>query len=169
MTFSFMASAKIDETAPKIKLLLMDCDGVMTDGRLYYSAAGETMKVFHVRDGQGIALWHKAGGVSGIISGRGSELLKARVAELGIKYLYAPSDDKVKDLEAILADSGVSPEEVCYIGDDVGDLEVMKRVGLPASVIDAADEAREAALYITSRKGGRGAVRELIDMLLSYR
>ena len=125
----------IQEIAPKIKLLLMDCDGVLTDGRLYFSESGEAMKVFHVRDGQGIALWHKAGGVSGIISGRGSELLKARAAELEVKYLKAPSDDKVNDLEAILADAGVLLEEVCFIGDDVGDLKIMQRVGFSVAVL----------------------------------
>lgn len=159
----------IQEIAPKIKLLLMDCDGVMTDGRLYFSESGEAMKVFHVRDGQGIALWQRAGGVSGIISGRGSELLKARAAELGMKYLKAPSDDKVNDLEAILADAGVLLEEVCFIGDDVGDLEIMQRVGFSVAVADAVDDVRSAASYVTNLKGGRGAVREVIDMLLKYR
>ncbi len=159
----------IQEIAPKIKLLLMDCDGVLTDGRLYFSAAGEAMKVFHVRDGQGIALWHRAGGISGIISGRGSELLKARSAELGMKYLYAPSDDKLRDLETILTDAGLSPDEVCFIGDDVGDLEIMQRVGFSVAVADAADEVREAASYMTELKGGCGAVREVIDLLLNYR
>lgn len=148
----------------------MDCDGVLTDGRLYFSADGETMKVFHVRDGQGIVLWHRAGLRSGIITGRGGEkILRARAEELSIDYLSVASSDKVNDLERILLQAGVTAEETAFIGDDLGDLAVMSRVGLPVAVADAVPEIRAAAAYVTQAEGGRGAVRELIDLLLCCR
>src|SRR4029079_10449797 len=110
-----------------IKLLLMDCDGVLTDGRLYFSARGEELKVFHVRDGQGLALWHRAGFQSGIISGRDAgEIIRQRADELGIKYVYVKSPDKIADFEKIIADAGVTPNEAAFVGDDVGDLGLMK-------------------------------------------
>lgn len=150
------------------KLLLMDCDGVLTDGRLYFSANGEALKVFHVRDGQGITAWHRAGFRSGIISGRDAEdILQVRAQELGMDYLSVRSDDKVRDLEAILVEAGVSAEETAFIGDDLGDLPVMKLVGFPVAVADAAPEVIAAAAYVTTAKGGHGAVREVIDLLLA--
>ncbi|HEV8593626.1 MAG TPA: phenylphosphate carboxylase subunit delta, partial [Pyrinomonadaceae bacterium] len=104
-----------------IKLLLMDCDGVLTDGRLYFAADGEEMKVFDVQDGQGLVLWHRAGFKSGIISGRGAgEIIQNRASELGIEYIYTCSSNKVSDFESIIAAVGMTAEETAYIGDDVG-------------------------------------------------
>jgi 3-deoxy-D-manno-octulosonate 8-phosphate phosphatase (KDO 8-P phosphatase) len=146
----------------------MDCDGVLTDGRLYFSASGEEMKVFHVRDGQGIVLWHKAGFRSGIITGRDSEnILKIRADELGMHFLRVRSEDKIKDLEAILSEAGLSAGETAYIGDDVGDLPLLRCVGLPIAVADAVPEVIAAAAYVTKANGGYGAVREVIDLLLN--
>jgi 3-deoxy-D-manno-octulosonate 8-phosphate phosphatase (KDO 8-P phosphatase) len=163
-----MVPGPIKERAAKIELLLMDCDGVLTDGRLYFSASGEEMKVFHVRDGQGIVLWHKAGFHSGIITGRDSvDILKIRADELDMQFLRVRSDDKIKDLESILDETGISAEQTAYIGDDVGDLPVLKLVGLPIAVADAVPEAIAAAAYITKADGGHGAVREVIDLLLN--
>lgn len=154
--------------AQKIKLLLMDCDGVLTDGRLYFSEDGEVMKAFDVRDGQGIVSWHKAGFESGIISGRNAgALIQARADELGIKHVRISSKDKIKDFQAILSDVGVTADETAFIGDDIGDLDVMKLVGFPVAVADAIDEVKAAAKYITKKKGGQGAVREVIEILLS--
>jgi 3-deoxy-D-manno-octulosonate 8-phosphate phosphatase (KDO 8-P phosphatase) len=145
----------------------MDCDGVLTDGRLYFSATGEEMKVFDVRDGQGIVLWHKAGRKSGIISGRGAgEIIGRRAAELGIEFVRVSSSDKVRDCEQIAADLGIDLENVAFIGDDIGDVEVMKRVGFAVAVADAVQEARHVAAHVTALPGGRGAVREVIDMIL---
>lgn len=158
------------EKASKIRLLLMDCDGVMTDGRLYFSANGEAMKVFHVRDGQGIVLWHQAGFRSGIITGRDAEdILQTRAQELGMDYLSVRSTDKVRDLEAILIEAGVSEEETVFIGDDLGDLPLLRLVGLPVAVADAVPEAIAAAAYVTKANGGHGAVREVVDLLLAAR
>jgi 3-deoxy-D-manno-octulosonate 8-phosphate phosphatase (KDO 8-P phosphatase) len=160
-------TADIVARAKKIKLLLMDCDGVLTDGRLYFTESGEAMKVFHVRDGQGLALWHKAGFRSGIISGRNAEkILKKRATELGIDYIKACSLDKAKDFEAILQDAKVIPEEVAYIGDDIGDICLMEKVGLPIAVADAVSEVFPYIIYRTENRGGLGAVREITDFLL---
>jgi 3-deoxy-D-manno-octulosonate 8-phosphate phosphatase (KDO 8-P phosphatase) len=145
----------------------MDCDGVLTDGRLYFSAKGEAMKAFDVRDGQGIALWHAAGFDSGIISGRDSGgIVAARANELGIKYVREGSADKVADFRAIIDDAGVSPEETAFIGDDIGDIELLKLVGFSVAVADAVDAVKEVAHHSTKNSGGRGAVRELIDLIL---
>jgi 3-deoxy-D-manno-octulosonate 8-phosphate phosphatase (KDO 8-P phosphatase) len=153
--------------ARRIKLLLMDCDGVLTDGRLYFTESGEAMKVFHVRDGQGLALWHQAGFQSGIITGRDAEkIILARANELGIHYLKARSQDKTKDFEEILRDAQVSSEQVAYIGDDVGDICLFKKVGLPISVADAAEEVFPYIIYRTEKTGGNGAVREVTDLFL---
>jgi 3-deoxy-D-manno-octulosonate 8-phosphate phosphatase (KDO 8-P phosphatase) len=153
--------------AKKIKLLLMDCDGVLTDGRLYYTDAGEQMKVFHVRDGQGLVSWHKAGFRSGIISGRDAKkILEKRATELGIQYIKACSVEKTRDFEDILQDAKVAPEEVAYIGDDIGDICLMEKVGLPIAVSDAVSELDSYIIYKTDVKGGFGAVREVTDFLL---
>lgn len=150
-----------------IKLLLMDCDGVLTDGRLYFSATGEEMKVFDVKDGQGIVSWHKAGFISGIISGRGADaIIRRRAEELGIRFVVTSSPDKVGDLEKIAGEAGVAMNEIAFVGDDLGDLTVMGKVGFPVAVADAAAETKAAAAYVTSAKGGRGAVRQVCDLLL---
>jgi 3-deoxy-D-manno-octulosonate 8-phosphate phosphatase (KDO 8-P phosphatase) len=160
-------TGEIIARAKKIKLLLMDCDGVLTDGRLYFTERGEEMKVFHVRDGQGLSLWHRAGFRSGIISGRDAKkILEKRATELGIDYIKACSLDKAKDFEDILQDAKVTPEETAYIGDDVGDVCLMKKVGLPIAVADAAQEIFPYIIYRTEKQGGLGAVREVTDLLL---
>ena len=160
-------SGEILERAQKVKLLLMDCDGVLTDGRLYFTESGEAMKIFHVRDGQGLALWHKAGFRSGIISGRDAKkILEARATELGMHYIKACSLEKAKDFEDILQDAKVTHDEVAYIGDDVGDKDLLEKVGFPVAVADSISEIDEIVLYKTKAKGGLGAVREVIDLLL---
>ena len=161
-------NADVFERAKKIKLLLMDCDGVLTDGRLYYTENGEQMKVFHVRDGQGLVSWHRAGFQSGIISGRNAKkILESRATELGIHYIKACSLDKAKDFADILQDAKVASEEVAYIGDDIGDICLMKKVGLPIAVADAVSEVESYIIYKTKAKGGYGAVREVTDLLLN--
>ena len=153
-----------------IRLLLMDCDGVLTDGKLYFGPDGEAMKSFHVRDGQGIVDWHRAGFLSGIISGRRSEgIVEARASELGIRYVVTGSSDKVADLKRILGETGIPEAETAFIGDDVGDIGLMKLVGFPVAVADAVDDVRSIAGYVTKAKGGEAAVREVIDLLLAAR
>lgn len=163
-------SLSINSAAGKIKLLLMDCDGVLTDGRLYFSAAGEELKVFHVRDGQGIVSWHRAGFKSGIISGRdAAAIIMRRANELGMEFVRVRSADKIRDFEEITAAAAVTDEETGFIGDDIGDVPLMRSVGLSFAVADAVDEVKAAADYVTEAKGGRGAVREVIDLLLKAR
>jgi 3-deoxy-D-manno-octulosonate 8-phosphate phosphatase (KDO 8-P phosphatase) len=160
---------QVNERAKKVRLLLMDCDGVLTDGRLYFSPNGEELKVFHVRDGHGIVTWHEAGFPSGIISGRTSEPLQMRAKQLGIKYVFLKRKDKLVAFNEVIADSGLTAAEVAYIGDDTPDIEVMQVVGLSVAVNDAMDDVKNAAHYVTKMAGGRGAVREIIDLLLKSR
>lgn len=152
----------------KIKLLAMDCDGVLTDGRLYFSAEGEVMKVFNVRDGQGLAMWHAAGGISAIISGRDARgIIEKRAVELGIQHIRTGSPDKAGDLIGILRSCGLAAGEAAFVGDDIGDIAVLKLVGLPIAVADAAEEIRPFCSAITRAAGGHGAIREVIDALLA--
>lgn len=160
----------IVQRAKRIELLLMDCDGVLTDGRLYFSERGEELKAFHVRDGQGIVNWHKAGLVSGIISGRDSVgIVRSRARELEMRFVRTGSKDKGQDLDEIIGEMNLSAEDVAFIGDDIGDLDIFRKVGLSIAVADAVEEIRKAAHYVTRAEGGNGAVREAIDLLLSMR
>lgn len=144
----------------------MDCDGVLTDGRLWLTADGEEQKAFHVRDGQGIVLLHLAGIQTAIISGRISAATERRARELDMAYVRQGITDKVTALDEVLAEAGVSSDQCAYIGDDVGDISLMQRVGLAIAVADAAEETKAAAHHVTELRGGRGAVREACDMIL---
>lgn len=159
-------ASEILDRAQNIKLLLMDCDGVLTDGRLYFSEQGETMKVFNVRDGQGLVMWHKAGGRSGVISGRNSPIVEMRANQLGVEFIWQGREEKVSAFNEIIAASGVAADEVAFIGDDTPDAELFPLVGLAVAVGDAHEAVKAAAHYITQHNGGHGAVRELIDLLL---
>lgn len=159
-------TADIAARAQSIKLLLMDCDGVLTDGRLWLTPEGDEQKAFHARDGQGISLLHKAGLQTGIISGRRSTAVDRRALDLRMLYVRQNAKDKIKALEEILAEAAVSANECAYIGDDVGDIPVMHRVRFAVAVADAVDETKQAAHYITALKGGQGAVREVCDLIL---
>ncbi len=162
-------SPEVIERARNIKLLLMDCDGVLTDGKLYFSSDGEELKAFHVHDGQGITNWHKAGFHSGIITGRESQILKRRVEELEIHYLIQNSKSKVRDFEKILAEENLSVNEVAFIGDDLADKELLDKVGLPIVVANCVSELDAIAFYKTTKAGGNGGVREVIDLLLKIK
>lgn len=159
-------TSEIDARASRIKLLLMDCDGVLTDGRLWLTADGDEQKTFHARDGQGISLFHQAGLKTGIISGRTSSAVERRARELKMSYVRQYAKDKVKALDEILGEAGVSANECAYVGDDVADIPVMQRVGLAVAVADAAEETKQAAHYVTKLAGGHGGVREVTDLIL---
>lgn len=156
----------VNRRAKRIKLLLMDCDGVLTDGQLTLLSDGDEQKTFHARDGQGISLFHRAGLKTGIISGRTSSAVERRAQELKMSYVRQYAKDKIKALDEILAEAGVSANECAYIGDDVADIPVMRRVGLAVAVADAVEETKQAAHYVTELKGGHGAVREITDLIL---
>ncbi|HQZ98148.1 MAG TPA: HAD hydrolase family protein [Pyrinomonadaceae bacterium] len=153
--------------AKRISLIIMDCDGVLTDGRLFYAASGEELKVFSVRDGQGIVDWHKAGNRSGIISGRNSPIVELRAKELGIEFVYQGRKEKVSALNELILAAGVLREEVAFIGDDTPDSEVFAFVGLAVAVADAHETVKAAAHFTTRQNGGHGAVREVIDLILA--
>jgi 3-deoxy-D-manno-octulosonate 8-phosphate phosphatase (KDO 8-P phosphatase) len=167
MAYSDTAPPDIVARARKIKILLMDCDGVLTYGRLYFSQRGEELKVFHVRDGQGIVIWHEAGFRSGIISGRDSAIVELRAKQLGVEFIRKGRKDKISAFREILEAANVAPEEAAYIGDDVPDAEVFPFAGLAVAVGDAHSLVKDAAHHCTTAKGGHGAVREVIDMLLA--
>lgn len=154
------------ELAEPIRLILSDVDGVLTSGAIIYDSSGNETKAFHVRDGLGIKMWQRAGYTFGIITARKSEVVSRRAAELGIEALHQGAADKWAAAEAIMHDCGCTPEQTCYIGDDLPDLTVMQRVRLPIAVADAALDVRESARWITQLGGGQGAVRELIERLL---
>jgi 3-deoxy-D-manno-octulosonate 8-phosphate phosphatase (KDO 8-P phosphatase) len=156
----------IDARARRIKLVLMDCDGVLTDGRLWLMADGDEQKAFHARDGQGISLCHHAGLQTGIITGRRSSAVERRAQDLKMSYVRQYAKDKTKSLEEILVEAGVSADECAYIGDDVADIPVMRRVALAVAVADAVPETKQAAHFVTQLAGGKGAVREVCDLIL---
>jgi len=145
----------------------MDCDGVLTDGKLYFGGSGETLKVFHARDGQGIVAWHKAGFRSGIISGRASTIVDLRARQLGIEFVWQGRLEKMPAFQEILAAGGISPDETAFVGDDTPDAAVMPFVGLAVAVCDAHEAVKAEAHYVTQRDGGCGAVREVIDVILA--
>jgi 3-deoxy-D-manno-octulosonate 8-phosphate phosphatase (KDO 8-P phosphatase) len=150
----------------RIKLLLLDVDGVMTDGRIIYANGGEEAKAFDVKDGHGLKLIQRAGIQVGIITGRQSEIVARRAAELGIEIVYQGAKDKMQPFREILESLGLEPSEVAYVGDDVIDLPVMRQVGFSVTVADAVDDIKPYVDLVTSRPGGRGAVREVCDLLL---
>ena len=154
------------QRAQAIRLLLLDVDGVLTDGRLYFDAKGETLKVFHVRDGHGIKMAQRAGIEVAFLSGRRSDAAFHRAKELGITKFYEGLRDKVVVLEELLEALRLSPQQVAAVGDDLVDLPLLARVGLAVAVADAAPEVRAAAHWVTTLPGGRGAVREVCDLLL---
>lgn len=154
------------EKAQPIRLLLLDVDGVLTDGSLFFGPQGETYKVFHVRDGHGIKMAQRGGIEVAFLSGRRSDAAYNRARELDISRFYEGLRDKVAVLAELLAGLNLAPREVAMVGDELVDLPVMARVGLAVAVADAVPEVKAAAHWITSRPGGRGAVREVCDLLL---
>lgn len=148
----------------RIKALVMDVDGTLTDGGLYIGPNGEIAKRFHVKDGYAIHdLLPEKGIIPIIITGRQSEIVLQRCKELGIMHIVQGSKDKVADLKKILMQEKITLEETAYIGDDLNDLSCMKIVGLRGCPCDAADEVKQIADYITIRSGGNGAVREFVE------
>lgn len=150
-----------------IKLLLLDVDGVLTTGQIIYSGDNVETKIFNVRDGLGIRLLQSAGITVGIVTGRTSEALHTRCNDLGITMIYDGVKEKGKILDAILADTGCRNTEVAFMGDDLPDISLMKKVGVSVAVADAHDAVKNAASIITNRAGGMGAVREVCEMILA--
>lgn len=157
---------EITERAARVRLLLLDCDGVLTDGRITLLSDGDEEKSFHTRDGHGLVLLHRAGLQSGIISGRRSTLVERRARDLGIRYVRQGTWNKIQDFHELLAEAGVAEQEVAFIGDDVTDIPLMRRSVFAAAVADATPETRAHAHYVTRLPGGFGAVREVCELIL---
>ena len=156
----------IGERVKKIRLVILDVDGVLTDGRIVYDANGVESKFFNVKDGHGIKLLQRAGIRVAIISGRESEVVTRRAAELGIDLVYQRALDKVGPYHDILEKTGFIDNEVAYMGDDLPDVPLMRRVGLAAAPADALEYVLPHAHIISEKRGGWGAVRELCDLIL---
>jgi 3-deoxy-D-manno-octulosonate 8-phosphate phosphatase (KDO 8-P phosphatase) len=156
----------IERRASRIKLLLMDCDGVLTDGRLWLTDEGDEQKSFNTHDGLGLSLLHRAGLKSGIITGRSSRAVARRAQELGVEFVCQGNPDKTAAFEQLLQQAGVNENEVAFVGDDLPDIPIMNRAELAVAVADAVEETRSVAHYVTRAKGGRGAVREVIEIIL---
>jgi 3-deoxy-D-manno-octulosonate 8-phosphate phosphatase (KDO 8-P phosphatase) len=159
--------AALKERAAKIRMLILDVDGVLTDGRLYYDHAGSEMKAFHTRDGMGLKALQRAGIEVAIISGRKSGAVTHRAAQLGIRHVYQGREDKLDVFLEILRMTGLDAGQVCFAGDDWIDLPVLLRAGLAVSVADAEEQVKQRVHWITRRNGGDGAVREICNLILA--
>ena len=155
------------KAAQNIKLLLLDVDGVLTDGRLYYGNSGEEMKAFDIQDGLGIKLLQRGGIKVGIITGRTSSLLKRRAQELDIQPLIQGREDKLTALNELLEDMDITLEEIAFVGDDLPDLAVLLRVGLGITPANGNHILASQALWQTKKSGGNGAVREVAELILT--
>ena len=149
-----------------IELILVDVDGVLTDGTIIFDNEGIEIKKFNIRDGLGIRLWQKAGGRFGIITGRNSHIVNLRAIELAFRLCVRERTEKAQAAEEIAAELGLAAGQLCYIGDDLPDLPAVRLAGLGVAVADACEELRQAADYVTTAPGGRGAVRETIETIL---
>jgi 3-deoxy-D-manno-octulosonate 8-phosphate phosphatase (KDO 8-P phosphatase) len=156
----------ITERARKIRILIVDCDGVLTDGRVILLPGGDETKAFDVKDGHAVVMLQRAGVKAAIISGRRSSVVRERAKELGVAHLYEMAWVKTEPYEKILAEERLTDEEACYVGDDVIDIPLLRRAGLAVTVADAVEEAKQYSHLVTKRAGGRGAVREVIELIL---
>jgi 3-deoxy-D-manno-octulosonate 8-phosphate phosphatase (KDO 8-P phosphatase) len=158
--------AEVRDRAARVRLALFDVDGVLTDGSLYFTEDGHELKVFHAHDGHGLKMLDKAGITVAIISARESSAVTRRARELGISHLYQGVHDKIPAFERLCAELNVTPRECVYTGDDVVDLPIMLRCGLSVTVPNGHHTVKSAAHWITGAPGGRGAVREVCDLIL---
>ncbi len=157
---------KPDERFRNIELIMSDVDGVLTDGTIIYDNAGIETKKFHSLDGQGIHLWKRAGYKFGVLTARTSHIVKLRANELGIDVVRQGFEDKLPVCQEVIQELGLDASRVCYIGDDLPDLPVMRFVGVGIAVANAVAEVKQGADYVTVTRGGEGAVREVIELLL---
>ncbi len=156
----------MEEKLKKIRLVIMDVDGVLTDGRIVLGSHGLELKFFNVRDGHGIVLLHRVGIKTAIITGRESEIVERRAKELGIPFIFQGSKDKLLTYKNLKEEAGVRDHEVAYMGDDLVDIPIMMRTGVAIAVADAHPQVKEAAHLVTRAPGGKGAVREFVELLL---
>lgn len=159
-------TANLEEKAKSVRLVILDVDGVMTDGRIIYTDGGEEIKAFNVRDGHGIKMLIRGGIDVALLTGRESRVVQHRAGDLGIDLVYQGAKDKLPVFERILKERGIKEGEVCYIGDDIVDIPVEKRVGFSVAVADGDEELKGCVDYVTKKPGGRGAVREVCELIL---
>lgn len=158
-----------DAVLRNIEFLLLDVDGVLTDGRVHFDFEGREYKSFHVHDAAGIVYWHRAGGRSGFLSGRGGEIVERRARDLGVHDVVLGRIDKSTAFAEILQRQNLTPDQVAYVGDDLLDLPVLQQVGFAATVPEARREVLAQAQFVTERSGGFGAARDVIEELLRAR
>jgi 3-deoxy-D-manno-octulosonate 8-phosphate phosphatase (KDO 8-P phosphatase) len=154
------------ERCAAIELLVVDVDGVLTDGGIVHGTGGLELKRFHVRDGFGLRAWQQAGKRSSLITGRSSPVVEVRAREVGIEFVFQGAADKWPAYGRLLEQTGLAPEAVCYVGDDLPDLPPLRHCGLAVAVADACPEVRAAAHHVTQKPGGAGAVREVVELVL---
>jgi 3-deoxy-D-manno-octulosonate 8-phosphate phosphatase (KDO 8-P phosphatase) len=154
------------QRAERIEWLLLDVDGVLTDGRLFIGVDGTERLAFHVHDGHGLRMWQRAGRQVAVVSGRGSPGARVRCESLGVEHIYQDAHRKLEVFQQFLSDTGAAPGQVCFVGDELVDLPVLRQAGLAVAVPNAVPEVCAEAHVLTRRSGGHGAVRELIDELL---
>jgi 3-deoxy-D-manno-octulosonate 8-phosphate phosphatase (KDO 8-P phosphatase) len=159
-------AADLAARARQIRWLILDVDGVLTDGRLHYSSAGDESKAFHIQDGLGIRLLQASGVRVALITGRRSPAVERRSRELGIERLAQGAEDKLAVFEQLLSEVGAHPGQAACVGDDLPDLPLLRRCGLGVTVPDAPELLRRHAHYVTARRGGEGAVREVCELLM---
>ncbi len=156
----------IVEKAKRVRMLIMDVDGVLTDGRIIYGAGGLELKAFDAQDGLGLKLAHRIGLVTAIVTGRTSDVVERRARELEIDEVCQGVSNKLQVYEELLGHYAFSDEGVAYVGDDLEDLPVLRRVGFAVAVANAVQAVKREADYVTSREGGRGAIREVVELIL---
>ena len=164
-----MTAPKQPANLSEIRLLLTDVDGVLTDGRVHFDAAGHEWKSFHVHDGAGMVYWHRAGGLSGFLSGRKGKVVEDRAKELSVHEVWLGHLDKHTAFDQILARQSLTPSQVAYVGDDLLDLPVLLQVGFSAAPADARPEVRSRVHHVTRARGGQGVIREVAELLLQAR
>jgi len=157
---------EIIEKAKKVKLLLLDVDGVLTDGRIIYDSKGREIKFFYVHDGMGVYLLKKAGIPTVLVTAKGSSAIKPRARDMQVEAVFENVSPKTYILDKVLKRFKVEPEEICFVGDDLVDLGLMKRVGFRVAVFNACSEIKSLAHYITLKEAGKGAVREIAEIIL---
>ncbi|HOU35939.1 MAG TPA: HAD hydrolase family protein [Candidatus Omnitrophota bacterium] len=161
-----MVNRSVIEKAKKVKVLLLDVDGVLTDGRIVYDSSGRNSKFYDVHDGMGVHLLHTRGIPTVLISAKRSAAIGPRARDMHVDRVYENIKPKTAVLDDIKKRYGVGPAEMCFVGDDLVDICLMRKVGLPIAVANACDEVKASAAWVTSRQGGRGAVREVSEMIL---
>ena len=166
MSLSSELPPNLTARAQQIKAIVLDVDGVLTDGRIVYDELGDELKCFDVQDGTGLVLWRRVGGLSAIITARKSRMVKRRAKEMQVNFLAQKALHKLSAYEKFLRRTRLTQEQVCVVADDLMELPLMRRAGLAVAVSNAVQEIKSASHYVTLHAGGRGAVREVVDLLI---